>query len=371
MKYSTDPTTPEREPDGDGHDATPKDVRPPMRLARAVTALLFLGGLLLLVGMIGRVDLADLGRVFYATGLGLLPYLGLRIVPDLLHTLAWRACFTARRLPLSWGRLFLIRQAGSAINKMTPTAEIGGEVTKVLLLEPALPRQHAMAAVVVDKASMTLGKMIYLALGMLYLTHRLPLPRELYVGLVVSIGLISLGLIGFVAGQRYGLLARLVRGVGETRLGRRRMQRLRQQLLLLDHQLMTYHTRHAGRFVGSLLLHTMAYGFQPVKIFILLRLLLGPQAPGFAEAARVAVAVSALDQMFFFVPGRLGTLEGARLVVLTALGITPVYGLAFGLVARLEQLLWSGFGMLAYAHCIRRPVLAMPASTAGTSSSAS
>ena len=67
----------------------------------------------------------------------------------------------------------------------------------------------------------------------------------------------------------------------------------------------------------------------------------------------VTVVVGALDQVFFFVPGRIGTLEGARFVVLTALGVAHVYGLAFGLVARVEQLVWKSFGLVAYAVYMR------------------
>jgi hypothetical protein len=44
----------------------------------------------------------------------------------------------------------------------------------------------------------------------------------------------------------------------------------------------------------------------------------------------------------------LSALEGARFVVLSLLGVAQVYGLAFGLVARVEQLFWAGVGFLAY-----------------------
>ena len=60
----------------------------------------------------------------------------------------------------------------------------------------------------------------------------------------------------------------------------------------------------------------------------------------------VAMAVAALDQMFFLVPARLGTLEGARVLVLSAVGIPQVFGLTFGLIARLESLFWNGIGLL-------------------------
>jgi hypothetical protein len=220
---------------------------------------------------------------------------------------------------------------------------------KVLLLEPTLPREQAMAAVVINKASITLAKMFYLALGMLYLTQRLPLPTELQLSLSLTIGLIFAGLLGFVAFQRYGILSKLVDWLTHLWRGQESLRRLRQPVVMLDAHLVSYYTRYPWRFVRSLLLHFSAYAFGIIKTYILLRLLLGDSAPGFAEALMVAVAVAALDQMFFFVPGRVGTLEGSRFVVLSVLGGAQIYGLAFGLIARVEQLVWSGLGLLAYA----------------------
>src|SRR5262245_27706277 len=62
--------------------------------------------------------------------------------------------------------------------------------------------------------------------------------------------------------------------------------------------------------------------------------------------------------MCFFVPGSLGTFEGIRFTVLSTLSIAQVYGLAFGLMARLEGLFWNGLGLLAYAVCTRPALVA-------------
>ena len=65
-----------------------------------------------------------------------------------------------------------------------------------------------------------------------------------------------------------------------------------------------------------------------------------PPGPGWFEALMVAMAVAALDQMFFLVPARLGTLEGARVLVLSASGHP------------------SGARAHLWAHCTaRKPVL--------------
>jgi hypothetical protein len=41
-------------------------------------------------------------------------------------------------------------------------------------------------------------------------------------------------------------------------------------------------------------------------------------------------------------------LEGIRFSVLSGLGIAQFHGLTFGAIARIEQLVWIGLGLLAY-----------------------
>jgi hypothetical protein len=83
----------------------------------------------------------------------------------------------------------------------------------------------------------------------------------------------------------------------------------------------------------------------------------------------LAMAVTALDQMFFLVPARLGTLEGTRVLVLSAVGITKVVGLTFGLIARLDSLFWNVIGLLIYVLCTRRTFLAQSVRPPSASSS--
>jgi uncharacterized protein (TIRG00374 family) len=320
-----------------------------MRHSKLFSSLLLLAGL----AMLWHVGSAGLRESVQALGPWIVPYVLLQIVPVILHSAAWGACFPGRRSPLKFWQLVLIGRAGSAINQIIPTATLGGEVVKVLLLEFTVPREQAAAMVVINKAGSALAKMVYLAFGTMYLVQHLPLPLELQLSLGLALGLISLGLIGFVVFQRYGLLSRFVQGLERLRLGQKRLPRLHHYLMPLDAQLVMYYTSYPWRYVCSLLLHFTAHTCRVIQTYILLCLLLGPSAPGFTEALMVTVVTGALDQVFFFVPGRIGTLEGARFVVLTALGLSHVYGLAFGLVARVEELVWTSFGLLAYVVYMR------------------
>jgi uncharacterized protein (TIRG00374 family) len=326
-----------------------------MSVSNIITGVFFSAGVALLVTMVWQVGTTGVLESLRTIGPWIAPFLCLEGIPHLLHAAGWAACFPGPKAPLRWWQIFLVRLAGSAINQVTPTAMVGGEVVRVLLLEHTLPRAQAVAPVVIGKASVTMAQMIYLAIGTLYVMHQLPLSGEVQWLLGLTIGLILLGLIGFVALQRYGMLSKLGYRLSAFKKTPATFLQFSQHLGTLDKALMTYYTTFRLRFVRSVLLHFIAFTFDGVKTYVLLRLLLKDDAPPFSRALMIAVAVAALDQMFFFIPGRLGTLEGIRFSVLSALGITQVYGLAFGLIARIEQLVWSGLGLLAYAMCTRYP----------------
>jgi uncharacterized protein (TIRG00374 family) len=328
-----------------------------MQISKWIMGVLLLGGLVLLGWMVRQVGITNLIASFQVVGFWIVPYFLLEIIPDFLHTAAWAACFQGHQYrPRVW-QLFVIRLAGSAINQVTPTATLGGEVVKVLLLGSLLPRAQAMAAVVIDKASTALAQTLYLAIGLLYAMGHLPLSGELQLALSLTISMVLLGLLGFIAFQRYGLLSQLVYQLGRLPFARDRLHRMSQRLAPLDAQLMGYYASHRWRFGGSLLLHFVGFLAAGSKTYVLLRLLLGTHAPGWSEAMMAAVVVAALDQMCFLVPARLGTLEGVRVLALSTVGITHVVGLAFGLIARLDSLLWNGIGLLTYALCTRQTFL--------------
>ena len=347
-----------------------------MRISKLIVAVFFLAGIALLWGMVRQVGLADLLTSVRAVGFWIVPWLLLESIPVLLHTAGWAACFHQRQCPGQWWRLLLVRLAGSAVNQVTPTATIGGEVVKVLLLEPALPREQAAASVMIDKASFTMAQMLYLALGLLYLSGHLSIPAKLRLSLGLVVGLILLGLLGFVAFQRYGLLSKLVRWLDGFNIARARLHRVQQYLVPLEVQLAAYYTSHPWWFVGSLVLHFLAFAFGSIQTFLLLRLLLGTNAPQLTDAVTAAIVIVALDQMCFFVPGSVGTFEGIRFTVLSTLGVAQVYGLAFGLLSRLEGLVWNGLGLLVYALYTRtalfsrfvRPVASPPPALPPTAS---
>ena len=66
---------------------------------------------------------------------------------------------------------------------------------------------------------------------------------------------------------------------------------------------------------------------------------------------RTALAVETgavlLDGILFFVPAKVGTQEGGKVVLFAALGLDPARGLTVGIVRRIRELVYAGVGLLA------------------------
>src|SRR5215467_7182124 len=97
------------------------------------TILLILG-VGLLVCLLWKIGVGELWRELGLLGWGLVPLMLGEGVAEMIHTLGWRHCLSGPLRSISWAKLFRIRMAGYAINYLTPTAALGGELTKGVLL---------------------------------------------------------------------------------------------------------------------------------------------------------------------------------------------------------------------------------------------
>jgi hypothetical protein len=62
-----------------------------------------------------------------------------------------------------------------------------------------------------------------------------------------------------------------------------------------------------------------------------------------------------IDGMLFFVPAKVGTQEGGKVVVFAALGLNPARGLTVSIVRRLRELTYAGVGLIALGCLGGRP----------------
>src|SRR5215469_3973182 len=96
--------------------------------------ILLAAGLVFLAVLVVNVGVRELWHELTLLGWGLIPLMLGEGVAEMIHTIGWRNCLSGPLRSQSWFTLFRIRMAGYAINYLTPTAALGGEVIKGTLL---------------------------------------------------------------------------------------------------------------------------------------------------------------------------------------------------------------------------------------------
>jgi hypothetical protein len=90
-----------------------------------------------------------------------------------------------------------------------------------------------------------------------------------------------------------------------------------------------------------------AWQLGAVETYLILRLLGRPV--GFAQAFAIEILAAAIEGLFFFVPAKMGTQEGGRVVIFLSMGLTPAVGFALGFLRRLRELAWAAVGFVILA----------------------
>ncbi len=314
-------------------------------MKRVSVFLLFLG-LLFLGGLVWKIGLPELGRELGVLGWGLIPIILCEGLADFLHTVAWRHCLTKPYCDLSLLRLFRIRMAGFAINYLTPTASVGGEVAKAVLLASSHRGPEAVSGVLIGKFCFAFAHLLFVVVGSILLLGHLSLPAGLWGAMFFSSALVSIGMIGFLLVQKKGKLGAIVRWLAARNIGGKFSHTAARHISAVDDALKLFYRERPHQLAYALAWHCVAYSLTIVQTWIFFRLV--GQDASLVMAATAALLGLWFDLLTFAVPLNLGSLEGTRIVTLKALGCTALLGLTYGFAIRFAQLFWAVFGLFAY-----------------------
>jgi putative membrane protein len=298
--------------------------------------------------------ISDLGVI----GWGVVVVIGLELAIDGLNALGWRYTFPPHERRIRFGELYLIRLAGTAFNQAVPSATIGGEPVKAMLLREHVPLSSAVASVVSAKLAYSVAQAVMAFIGFAVVFTRLHLPRAmmyaLLAALVVTVAMIAV----FFWLQRRGLFATATTLGRRLHLPHRWVDRMSRATSRLDRHIQELHAVRPFDFVAAVGCHLAGFVVGVGQIYLLLRWLNLP-----ADLVR-CVAIEGLSVLIqtatFLVPGSIGVQEGGKMLIFRALGLPASAGFSVGVVFRLTQLAGISLGLAAFALLQRR----QPAPTA-------
>jgi putative membrane protein len=328
----------------------PTSALPSGRFLGIASRLLLGAGIVLFGVLVYRLGPAVVWDNLRMIGWGFALVLAQEGVAYLANTAGWRCAFPPPRPPVRFRTLLAARLAGEAINNLTPTATIGGEVVRGRMLEGVVDSSAVWASIAIAKLMQTLAQMVFVFVGLLLIAQHTPLPAAFERGLLIGLVVLTTGLLTGIVMQRRGLFTAGARF--GRRVGLRLPERLGQQLQTLDKEIARFYAA-PGAFVLSVLCFFVGWCMGVVEVYIVLHFLdIGATV---SRAMTIEVLSVAIDALFFFVPAKAGTQEGGKVVIFQVLGLDPVKGLALGIVRRLRELSWSMVGLVVLArHQTRR-----------------
>ena len=277
------------------------------------------------------------------------------ILAHVANTLGWLAAFPSPRPRIPFVQLLSARIAGDAVNYLTPTATLGGEFVRTRYLRGQAEGTSLVASVAVAKLSQTIGQIAFVIIGLVFVLDDTPLPPAIRHGLLIGLAAFSGLAVALIAAQRRGMFAPMLRLAQRLGVPERAPEFMR-RLQGLDAEIARFHGDTNGAFSLSAASFFAGWAWGVVEIYLILWLLGLPVSVH--RALTIEVLSVAIDGMLFFVPAKVGTQEGGKVLIFTVLGLDPGKGLALGILRRIRELTWALIGMLLLSRqqLVPRPV---------------
>lgn len=309
---------------------------------------LLAAGVLGLAALLWSMDPAAVLNLVVQVRWGLPLILAQEIVAHVFNALGWRLAFPPKAAAsFSLTELIRLRIAGDALNYLTPSATIAGEVARASMLNDSEGGEVRASSVLVAKITQAVAQAAFSIGGIMAFAAQLP-PLQ------------GREWVAYGAGAGF-LGALLAVGLVEARLPAPRRAPSAPEFSWKDLGAMLgwlrYHYRmHPARFAGSTLLFALGYAWGAFEAYWICRFLGVPVSVQTALA--IEVLSLAIDGLLFMVPAKMGTQEGGKTAIFAVLGLPAQAGFAFGVVRHVRELSWAAFGLTL---CSARKEPAAPA----------
>jgi glycosyltransferase 2 family protein len=313
-------------------------VDPAERWRHSARVILLLLGLVVFVCLCRRLGLGELAEaVEHASPAGFVVFLAVSTAVFLTYALRWRIVLRAMdeaHEPPPLLTLLSFRAAGHAVSTLLPSAQLGGEPVRALLLRRrGRDWTRAISSVAMDRvldtsASAVAGP-IYVAI--FFLAHGSARSTVPWILAVMAVGAAALGAFYVVVYRRGAALSLLVR--------RGLVTSVEGSLEAIDRRFADF--VHTPSFPAGMALSLLAEALILAELWTLSRAFALPISLPTLAGVMVGMGVAQLAP----VPAALGSLEATQVGVLTLAGGAASLGLAVGLLVRLREALWILVGL--------------------------
>jgi len=305
---------------------------------------LLVAGIAVLMWILWEVGIPAIEANLSAIGWWFPGFVGLFLVAQLFFFAGWWILIDTELLPSNPWRLFGIYLAGDSFNYLIPSANLAGEPLKAHLLRKGMGFAHALTSITIHKHAELVAQWVFLVLGVTVCL--------LYFNLPVSVQLIAITVVTGMGGGLLLLTRVLKRGTygpiiqkfANLKMFSNWLGQYQSQAYKLDSRIQIFYQQESGRFLAAVGWCFLGWCGGLLETYLVLRLL-APES-GWPTAISIEALAMILNNLIFFIPGRVGSAEGVRVGLFLLFGLPAAQGVAYSLVRRGREVLWLIPGFL-------------------------
>lgn len=269
----------------------------------------------------------------------LVPY----FVVYLVDCLGWSETLPPGKVPF-W-TLFRVRWAGESLNNLVPTAYVGGETAKVLMLRPfGVSARDGAVSAVVSKTAQTVAQLVFIVAASAVFFHLAQEQPRLRLGIIciLTAGGLAVGALFLV--QRIGIFRIFLAAVQVFPFQIKRLDSKKQRLLEIDQTIFGFYRNQPRRFYRSIFFYLCGWTLDTLEIYFVAHLLGVPMS--WAQALVMEAFTGVAKALGMWLPGSLGVQESGIVLMGRLTGLSDTFSAAYALIRRGRELVFSAVGML-------------------------
>ena len=271
----------------------------------------------------------------------LVPYFVVYIV----DCLAWSQTLPSSKPPFL--TRFRIRWAGESVNNLVPTAYVGGEAAKVMLLRPyGISAHDGTVAAVVSRTGQTVAQLFFIVGASAVFFQLANDQPKLRLGILFILvgGVVGVGLL-FCA-QKIGFFKMFWAIAGALPFRLSRLEARKAKLLELDQTIFGFYRKHTAKFYRSTALYLCGWMLDTLEIYLVAHLLGLPVT--WPQALVMEAFTGVAKVLGMWLPGSLGVQESGIILIGKLVGLPDPFVAAYALIRRARELTFAGIGMLLF-----------------------
>jgi uncharacterized protein (TIRG00374 family) len=299
----------------------------------------------LLVAVLASIDLAQVLVLLGRLGWGFLLVMAAAALVFSADVASWLAVLPALPFKLGpWLWIWKVRLVGEMLNVVTPLGGLGGEPAKGLILvkHRSLDPRETVASLLVARTSLLLSFLPFLGIAYALMRREPALGADTVTAIGIGSLLFAGGILGFFLVQRFRVASRIAGFVHRFRFAAG-LERFLDEIRAVDRELHRLYVEAAPRFGAALVLAFLGWLLGALELYVISSLLGYPLTV--PEILIIEAVVQLVRQATGLIPGSLGAVEGAFLLLYGAFAGEPSVGVAVALVRRARDLVWIAAGL--------------------------